>query len=34
LSHHPEFEVDVARSERFLITHHPMGWLRRRIPAS
>jgi cephalosporin hydroxylase len=26
---HPEFEVDVARTERFLITHHPMGWLRR-----
>jgi len=26
---HPEFEVDLARSERFLITHHPKGWLRR-----
>src|SRR5262245_30391032 len=26
---HPEFEVDHARNERFLITHHPMGWLRR-----
>jgi cephalosporin hydroxylase len=29
LQRHPEFEADVARSERFLITHHPMGWLRR-----
>lgn len=27
---HPEFEVDRARCERFLITEHPMGWLRRR----
>ena len=27
---HPEFEVDRAKSERFLITHHPSGWLRRR----
>jgi cephalosporin hydroxylase len=26
---HPEFEVDEERSRRFLITHHPMGWLRR-----
>jgi cephalosporin hydroxylase len=34
LSRHPEFEVDVPRTERFLITHHPMGWLRRRIPAA
>jgi len=30
LRRHPEFEVDRARGERFLITHHPMGWLRRR----
>jgi cephalosporin hydroxylase len=30
LARHPEFEVDHARSERFLITHHPLGWLRRR----
>ena len=29
LRHHPEFEVDTERCERFLITHHPMGWLRR-----
>jgi cephalosporin hydroxylase len=33
LSHHPEFEADLAKSERFLITHHPMGWLRRRLPS-
>jgi cephalosporin hydroxylase len=24
------FEVDVERTERFLITHHPKGWLRRK----
>jgi cephalosporin hydroxylase len=30
LAEHPEFEVDTARSERFLVTHHPCGWLRRR----
>lgn len=30
LSLHPEFEVDEARSRRFLVTHHPMGWLRRK----
>ncbi len=29
LERHPEFEVDRDRSERFLITHHPSGWLRR-----
>jgi len=27
---HKEFEVDYERSERFLITHHPKGWLRRK----
>lgn len=26
---HPEFEVDEEHSHRFLITRHPMGWLRR-----
>lgn len=25
-----DFEVDHERSERFLITHHPKGWLRRK----
>jgi cephalosporin hydroxylase len=30
LRRHPEYEVDRARGERFLITHHPDGWLRRR----
>lgn len=29
---HPEFEVDAVRSERFLITHHPKGWLKRIDP--
>lgn len=26
---HPEFEVDTERCSRYLITHHPKGWLRR-----
>jgi cephalosporin hydroxylase len=30
LSAHPEFEHDRARNERFLATHHPVGWLKRR----
>jgi cephalosporin hydroxylase len=30
LPQHPEFEVDTEKCGRFLITHHPMGWLRRR----
>jgi len=30
LPEHPEFEVDSARTGRFLITHHPKGWLRRK----
>jgi cephalosporin hydroxylase len=29
LPEHPEFEVDQSRCDRFLITHHPCGWLRR-----
>ncbi|MDQ6605743.1 MAG: cephalosporin hydroxylase family protein [Actinomycetota bacterium] len=33
LSAHPEFELDRVRSERFLVTHHPDGWLRRCHPA-
>ena len=27
-----DFEVDEERSTRFLISHHPMGWLKRRAP--
>ncbi len=30
LKEHPEFEVDEARENRFLFTHHPKGWLKRR----
>jgi cephalosporin hydroxylase len=30
LADHPEFEVDARLDKRFLITHHPSGWLRRR----
>jgi cephalosporin hydroxylase len=30
LRRHPEFEYDRARNERFIITHHPCGWMRRR----
>jgi len=29
LAAHPEFSWERERSEKFLITHHPMGWLRR-----
>jgi cephalosporin hydroxylase len=28
-----DFELDEERSRRFLITHHPRGWLRRRCSA-
>jgi cephalosporin hydroxylase len=30
LPRHPEFEVDQERCTRFLLTYHPMGWLKRR----
>ncbi|HET8673294.1 MAG TPA: CmcI family methyltransferase [Thermoleophilaceae bacterium] len=30
LARHPEFEWDRERNERFLLTHHPVGWLRRK----
>jgi cephalosporin hydroxylase len=30
LEAHPEFESDTERNERFLLTHHPAGWMRRR----
>jgi cephalosporin hydroxylase len=29
LKQHPEFEIDRARTSKFLISHHPIGWLRR-----
>lgn len=29
LARHPEFEHDRERNERFLLTHHPLGWMRR-----
>jgi cephalosporin hydroxylase len=31
-----DFEVDEARCRRFLVTHHPCGWLRRKpgIPSA
>ena len=34
LESHPEFEVDRGRTSRFLVTHHPMGWLRRKVERS
>ena len=30
LARHPEFEHDAERNARFLLTHHPLGWMRRR----
>ena len=30
LDSHPEFEYDRERNERFLLTHHPLGRMRRR----
>jgi cephalosporin hydroxylase len=30
LATHPEFELDSRLNGRFLITHHPEGWLRRK----
>jgi cephalosporin hydroxylase len=30
LRRHPEFEYDAERNERYKLTHHPLGWLRRR----
>lgn len=30
VAEHSEFEVDLERSGKFLITHHPKGWLRRK----
>jgi cephalosporin hydroxylase len=30
MARHPEFAYDRARNERFPLTHHPRGWMRRR----
>ena len=30
LKSNDSFELDKERTERFLITHHPKGWLRRK----
>jgi cephalosporin hydroxylase len=30
LANNPEFSIDREKCDRFLITHHPDGWLRRR----
>ena len=30
LAQNNDFELDAAKSERFLITHHPKGWLKRK----
>lgn len=30
INHHPEFEIDEERCNRFIITQHPKGWLKRR----
>jgi cephalosporin hydroxylase len=29
LAQHPEFHVDERYDRRFVVTHHPQGWLRR-----
>ena len=29
LAHDKRFEIDTTKTNRFLITHHPKGWLRR-----
>ncbi|MEI7929233.1 MAG: CmcI family methyltransferase [Verrucomicrobiales bacterium] len=30
LAQHSEFALDQERCDRFMVTHHPMGWLKRR----
>jgi cephalosporin hydroxylase len=30
LPHHPEFQIETRWDERFILTHHPRGWLRRK----
>jgi cephalosporin hydroxylase len=29
LRSHPDFVVDADKCQRFLVTHHPKGWLKR-----
>jgi cephalosporin hydroxylase len=29
LARHPEFELDEERTDRFGLSHHPLGWMRR-----
>jgi len=29
LARHPEYAYDAERNERFRLTHHPVGWMRR-----
>ena len=31
LRRHSDFQVDMERCQRFLLTHHPLGWLRRAM---
>lgn len=31
LPRHPEFVVDIAKTQRFPLTYHPLGWLRREV---
>ena len=31
---HDDFEIDEERAQKFLISHHPKGWLRRRRTAA
>ena len=31
LPRHPEFEIDAHYNRRFLGSHHPDGWLRRKV---
>jgi cephalosporin hydroxylase len=30
LESHPEFTLDLRYDRRFIVTHHPSGWLRKR----
>ena len=34
LATHPEFQLDEALDRRFLVTHHPAGWLRKSARAA